>query len=81
MAHIETVPEGDAEGRLAELYRRFANPDGSVDQVLKVHSINPEALAAHCELYVQAMHRPSPLSRIEREVIAVAVSRINECHY
>ena len=55
MAYIETVSESDAEGRLAELYRRFANSDGSVDNVLKVHSLNPAALLAHAQLYMQAI--------------------------
>ena len=81
MAYIDTVPESQAEGKLADLYRRFANPDGSIDDVVRVHSVNPDALEAHLTLYVQAMHRPSPLDRIERELIAVAVSRVNQCHY
>jgi alkylhydroperoxidase family enzyme len=81
MAHIRTIHEDNADGRLAELYRRFANPDGSVDNVLKLHAVNPDALEAHGALYVQAMHRPSPLTRIEREMIAVEVSRMNGCGY
>ncbi len=81
MAYIETVSESNAEGRLAEHYRRFANSDGSVDNVLKVHSLNPAALLAHAEFYMQAMHAPSPVSRLEREVIAIWVSRLNGCGY
>ncbi|MEL6396961.1 MAG: peroxidase-related enzyme [Planctomycetota bacterium] len=81
MAFIEIVAESDADGELAELYRRYGNPDGTVDNVLKVHSLNPESLAAHCALYVQSMHRPSPLSRAEREMAGVAVSRQNGCVY
>ena len=81
MAYIETISESDAQGPLLELYRRFANPDGSVDNVLKVHSVHPEALEAHVGLYVQALRGRSPLSRIEREVIGVTVSRINRCKY
>ena len=81
MAYIDTIDESGARGKLAELYKRFANPDGSVDEVLKVHSVNADALEAHCALYVQALHRPSPLSRVEREIIGVVVSRLNGCHY
>ncbi len=81
MAFIETIAPSDASGPLAELYRRFGNKDGTVDNVLQAHSLNPESLEAHCGLYVQAMHRPSPLSRVEREIIAVTVSRVNECQY
>ncbi len=81
MAYIETINETDAEGRLAELYRRFANSDGSVDNVLKVRSLNPAALLAHAQFYTQAMHGPSPVSTLEREVIALGVSRLNGCGY
>lgn len=81
MAFITTVCESDATGPLAELYTRVANPDGSVDNVMKIHSINADALRAHFELYVAAMHKRSPLSRIERELVGVAVSRLNGCQY
>ena len=81
MAFIRTIDENEAEGELARLYKRFANPDGSVDNILKLHALNPGSLDAHGALYLQAMHGASPLSRVEREMIAIAVSRVNECHY
>ncbi len=80
-AFIDMIDESDATGPLAELYKRFGNPDGTVDNVLKVHSLNPGSLEAHCALYVQSMHRPSPVSRAEREVVGTIVSRINGCGY
>jgi len=76
----ETVPE-DARGELRALYDRVAESDGSVDHILRIHGINPPSLGAHFELYVTAMRRRSPLSRAQREMIAVVVSTINECHY
>jgi len=81
MSYIEIVQESDATGELADLYRRSGNPDGTVDNVLKVHSLNPPSLEAHCALYVQSMHRPSPVTRAEREMVGVAVSRANGCAY
>jgi alkylhydroperoxidase family enzyme len=81
MAYISTTSESDAEGTLADLYGRYGNPDGTVDNVLKLHSVNPDGLAAHASLYVQAMMKPSPVSRIEREMVAITVSRLNGCHY
>jgi alkylhydroperoxidase family enzyme len=81
MAYIRTIDPPNATGKLAELYRRFANPDGSVDNVLKLHALSPDALEGHARLYAQAMHAPSPLSRLERELIGVVVSRINGCDY
>ncbi len=81
MAFIQTIPETDAQGQLADLYRRFGNPDGSIDSVLKAHSLNPDSLEAHCTLYTQSMHKPSPVSRAEREMVGITVSRINACAY
>ncbi len=81
MAYIRTISESEATGELAGLYERAGNPDGTVDNVMKVHSLNPATLRTHFELYRQAMHEPSPLSRAEREMVAVVVSRLNGCHY
>ena len=49
--------------------------------ILASHSLNPDALEAHVRLYRTIMFGPSPLSRSEREAIAVAVSAANDCHY
>jgi len=81
MAYITTIDAPDATSELATLYKKYANPDGSVDDVLRVHALNPASLEAHCTLYVQSMHRPSPLSRAEREMVGVVVSRLNGCSY
>ena len=81
MAYIETIHERDASGELAALYQRVGNPDGTVDNVMKVHALNPESLRTHFEMYVAALHKPSPLSRTEREMVATEVSRLNGCEY
>ena len=81
MAWIRTIAASEAAGDLAEWYRRTGNPDGTVDNVMKVHSLNVDTLRTHFEMYHAAMHRPSPLSRVQREMVAVAVSRLNGCEY
>lgn len=80
-AWIEMVPERDAEGELAEYYGRCSYASGRVDCILKIHSLNPPSLKHHYELYVHLMRGQSPLSRLQREMIAVVVSTANECHY
>jgi alkylhydroperoxidase family enzyme len=52
-----------------------------IDHVLASHSLNPEALAAHLELYRTIMFGRSGLSRAEREAIGVWVSAANDCQY
>jgi len=49
--------------------------------IIASHSLNPEAMLAHLRLYQTVMFGDSPLSRTEREAIAVAVSAANNCHY
>lgn len=81
-AWIEVIGESEAEGELAELYERYMDPlQGVVDNILKVHSLKPNTLRDHGRLYVNTMKGRSELSRAEREMIAVVVSAINQCHY
>lgn len=81
MAWIRVVPPDEARGELAEIYRTMMNPDGSVDHILTVHSLNPPSLRAHHDLYRVCMYGKSELSRAQREIVAVAVSTVNRCHY
>ena len=80
MAHIPYVPEDAAEGLLSRLYDRYRDTAG-VDNILRIHSLNPRSLEDHARLYGHLMRGPSPLSRIQREMIAVAVSAENDCFY
>ena len=82
VAWIETVSTDDADGTLAQLYARERDPlTRDVDHILMVHSLHPQSLDDHARLYHTLMHGDSDLTRVERELIAVVVSSINECHY
>lgn len=81
MAWIRTIDEGEARGPLANLYRRVQEPWGGVDNIFKIHSLNPASARGHLALYRTVMHGESPLSRAQREMIAVVVSSLNGCHY
>lgn len=81
MAFISYVPEEDAPPQLAELYRRYRAPWGGVDNIIRIHGHNPNSMTAHLQLYRGLMRGPSPLSRAQREMIAVTVSAINKCFY
>lgn len=82
VAWIETVAEDEADESLRSLYDRARDPrSGVVDNIIKVHSLHPDSLRDHLELYLTTMRKRSGLSRAEREMIAVVVSTINECHY
>ena len=81
MAWIRVIPPPEASGELAENYGRMHEQDGSVDNILTIHSLNPASLRAHFDLYKVSMYGPSELSRSQREMIAVVVSSVNRCHY
>jgi uncharacterized peroxidase-related enzyme len=81
MAWIRMIDEAEADGELHDLYERLTEPRGGVDNILKVHSLNPDSMRGHFELYRTLMRGRSPLSRAQREMIGVAVSAINRCHY
>ena len=81
MSWIKIIPEPEAEGLLAKLYRRYQEADGTLDNVLKIHSLRPRSMKAHFDLYALLMRGDSFLSRAQREMIAVVVSAINQCHY
>lgn len=81
MAYTNYVQEQAASPELKALYERFGGPGGKVDNVLRIHSLNPPSMSAHFALYRTLMRGRSDLSRAQREMIAVVVSSINGCHY
>jgi alkylhydroperoxidase family enzyme len=52
-----------------------------VDDIMRIHSISLPTMKGHFELYRSAMTGSPDLSRKEREMIAIVVSSINQCHY
>ena len=81
MPWIDTIHEDDATGDLAELYDQIEQSRGKLSNILRVHSLHPEALRGHLELYDALLFGRSPLRRAEREAIAVVVSVANGCAY
>lgn len=81
MAWIKIIKENEARGSLREFYEQHMTAEGTVDNVLKIHSLNPPSLNAHFRLYRTLMFGKSELSRVQREMIAVVVSATNKCHY
>ncbi len=80
MAWIPYIPYAEAEGMLAKLYAQYEGEEG-VDNIVRIHSLNPGSMRGHVQYYAHLMRGPSPLSRIQREMIAVTVSAANDCFY
>ena len=82
MAWIQTVDEADATGVVKEEYDDAIARAGQLYNIVKLFSARPKSMHAFVELYKVVMHDPDcPLSRMQREMIATIVSKVNECHY
>jgi alkylhydroperoxidase family enzyme len=51
------------------------------DNILQIHGINSNIMKNHFDMYISLTRKHSPLTRVQREEIAVAVSAINGCVY
>jgi alkylhydroperoxidase family enzyme len=81
MAFIPYVSHEEATGLLADLYARLTDARGWIDNILRIHSLNPPSMEHHLQLYAHLMRGHSPLSRVQREMIALTVSAANDCFY
>lgn len=79
---IEFVPDGDATGRLRDLYDRVRAPDGSIDNIMRAHSLRPHTMEGHLALYKAVLHHArNALPRWLLETAGVYVSLLNGCGY
>ncbi len=79
--NIEVIEPEQATGELKQTYERLGSARGKIAKVHKAHSLNPNVLMTHMELYHASMFGESPLSRPQREMLAVVVSSVNSCRY
>ena len=81
MAWIRTVPPEEADGPLAEQYAAAVARAGRVYQIVQSMSLAPGILDASMKHFGQIAHAREGLTRSNRELVAVVVSVVNECHY
>lgn len=81
MSWIREIPPAQADDDLARIYARLRGQRGKVANILQVHSLRPQALRRHVELYMDLLFAAGGLSRRQREMIAVVVSEANGCAY
>jgi uncharacterized peroxidase-related enzyme len=81
-AWIRMIPLEEAQGTLAEAYRGVTTPHGTVDNVMKAHSLRPHTMLGHVALYRSVLHNPDntlPFGFLE--MVASWVSTLNRCTY
>jgi alkylhydroperoxidase family enzyme len=81
VAWIKTISVEQAKGELQRQYSAAIARAGRVWNIVRLMSLNPRTLRASMEVYLSAMHGPSALTRAQREMLAVVVSKANDCHY
>ena len=54
---------------------------GRIWNIVSIQSQLPEVMRDSMRIYRSIMYGPSPLTRAQREMMAVVTSQVNECHY
>ena len=81
-AWIHMIPLEQATGKLKEMYELALTPSGTVDNVMRAHSLRPHSMQGHLVLYRSALHNPdNTLPFWFLEVVASYVSMTNRCDY
>ena len=83
-SHVTALAPADEAGLPEELqpyFQKCRDKLGFVPNVLQAWLLRPQKLRNFVRVYDELMLGPSGLSKLEREMIAVAVSASNRCYY
>jgi uncharacterized peroxidase-related enzyme len=75
------LPQGELSGEMRAYFEKCDEKIGFVPNVLRAYAHDNAKLEAFAASYNDLMLAPSGLSKLEREMIAVAVSSCNRCYY
>jgi alkylhydroperoxidase family enzyme len=81
MPHIEEVPPEHATGITKQEYEKAMRRAGRIWNIVSIMSPNGHAMRDSMRFYGTLMFGESPLSRSQREMIAVVTSQANACEY
>lgn len=81
MAYIDKIAPEDAEGVLDRIFQTRTKSAGRLWEIVAIQSLNAETLRESMRMYGQIMFGDSPVSRAQREMLAVVTSQVNDCHY
>ena len=81
-AWIKMISDKDADEELSEVLNLARTPHGTVDNVMRVHSLRPNTMKGHVTLYRAALHDESnTIPMWFQETISSYVSILNDCPY
>jgi len=78
---VLSLPEAELSPAMAAYFSKCEEKLGFVPNVLRAYAFDMPKLEAFVAMYNDLMLAPSGLSKLEREMIAVAVSAQNRCYY
>lgn len=79
---IEMISDEDADADLLDALDGARTPHGTVDNVLRVHSLRPNTMRGHMALYKAALHDDANTLPVWlQETIGTYVSKLNDCPY
>ncbi len=81
MFRIKVVEESQAQGAVKEAYEAIHAKMGLVPNVMKLFSLWPEAFQANMQFFETVILSSSELDNATKEMIALTVSKLNQCHY
>lgn len=81
MAFIEIIEPEAADEQLKGIYNNLLESRGQLAEIHKIHSLNPQSMVDHMDLYMTLMYGKSPLKRWQRELLGVITSQGNHCKY
>lgn len=81
-AWIKMIADEDADETLLDVLKLARTPHGTVDNVMRVHSLRPNTMRGHVVLYRAALHDDAnTLPMWLQETISSYVSILNKCKY
>ena len=81
MPWIKQISIEEATGLLKSQFDAAIQRAGRVWHIVHIMSLNARAMRDSIAFYITIMMGESPLSRPQREMLAVVVSFENHCHY
>lgn len=81
MPWIEQISVEDATGLLKRQFDAALRRAGRVWKIVHIMSLSPEAMRDSIRFYSTIMFGDSPLSRVQREMLATVTSAELDCHY
>ena len=81
MAWVQMFSEAAPASDLQAVYERVRARAGFIPNIAKVQSLRPRTMARGFDLYCQIMDDSTGISKRERVLIAIVVSKVNGCWY